>query len=155
MRFPTSSLLIIAITITPCTAQWERMFGQPDVSRINALALGDGTLYVGELHGGLFKSDDRAVSWETVWEPTPDDGTGTYPSVVRDIAVDPHDPGVLFASSGAGLHRSDDAGLTWRQLSTDSESYHISPDVQRAGVWYVESRLGLRRTMDNGKTWSA
>lgn len=103
----------------------------------------------------LFKSTDEG----TTWSPLPDKGlpAGGWGRV--GIAVAPGDRGRrLFAILNAGLFRSDDGGLTWRQITKDPRilgSLYFSRvfiDPRNADVVYVMQTSAYRST-DGGKTF--
>src|SRR5260221_7088249 len=103
----------------------------------------------------LFKSTDEG----TTWSPLPDKGLpeGGWGRV--GIAVAPGDRGHrLFAILNAGLFRSDDGGLTWRQITKDPRilgSLYFSRvfvDPRDADIVYVMQTSAYRST-DGGKTF--
>ncbi|HXJ45627.1 MAG TPA: hypothetical protein VNK47_03060 [Candidatus Dormibacteraeota bacterium] len=105
----------------------------------------------------LFKSTDEG----TTWSPLPDKGLpeGGWGRV--GIAVAPGDRGRrLFAILTAGLFRSDDGGLTWRQITKDPRilgSLYFSRvfvDPRNAEVVYV-MQTSAYRSADGGKTFIA
>ncbi|HEV8064779.1 MAG TPA: hypothetical protein VGP46_08115 [Acidimicrobiales bacterium] len=65
-------------------------------------------ILVGILGGGVFRSADGGRSWESLNDQLP--AAGDY---VNRIALDRHDPDVVWARTGAGTYRSDDVGTTW------------------------------------------
>src|SRR5271167_566126 len=73
--------------------------------------------YVGQVNGGVWKSDDYGRTWNPVFDHEPSQSIGA-------IAVAASDPNIIYAGSGEGLHRPDlsvgngiykstDAGKTW------------------------------------------
>ncbi len=125
------------------------------------------TYYAGGL-GGLFKSTDGGVSWESIFNKQP-------VSSVNAIAVAPSDPNVLYLGTGEanlrndiafgdGVWRSADAGKTWQHVGLE-QSGHIAkiavdatnPDrafVAALGDAYKPGEMrGIYRTTDGGKTW--
>ncbi len=76
--------------------------------------------YVGQVNGGVWKSDDYGRTWTPIFDSQPTGSIGA-------IAVAPADPNIVYVSSGEGLQRPDlsvgngiykspDAGLTWTHL---------------------------------------
>ena len=78
------------------------------------------TFYLGAVNGGVWKTTDAGQTWHSVWDSQPSGSIGS-------IAVSESDPNVVYAGSGEGLQRPDlstgdglykstDAGLTWTHL---------------------------------------
>ena len=76
--------------------------------------------YMGQVNGGVWKSDDYGRTWTPIFDSQPTGSIGA-------IAVAPSDPNVIYAASGEGLQRPDlsvgngiyksaDAGKTWTHL---------------------------------------
>ena len=76
--------------------------------------------YVGQVNGGVWKSDDYGRTWEPIFDNQPTQSIGA-------IAVAPSDANIIYVASGEGLHRPDlsvgdgiykstDAGKTWTHL---------------------------------------
>jgi photosystem II stability/assembly factor-like uncharacterized protein len=79
--------------------------------------------YMGQVNGGVWKSDDYGRTWNPIFDEQPTQSIGA-------IAVAPSNPNVIYAGSGEGLHRPDlsigngmykstDAGKTWVHLGLD------------------------------------
>jgi hypothetical protein len=91
--------------------------------RVSALAFNpqdSRIVYAGAATGGVFKSTDRGVSWQPIF-----DDQAVLP--IGDIAVDPANPNVLYTGTGeangghnnfpgAGVFKSTDAGATWKLI---------------------------------------
>jgi photosystem II stability/assembly factor-like uncharacterized protein len=118
---------------------------------------------------GVFRTTDGGKTWEKVLYK--DENTGAI-----DIAFDPRNPNVLFASlwqarrtpwsldsggPGGGLYRSVDGGSTWKQLT---EHGLPKPPYGRIGVAVaassdriyalIEAKAGgLYRSDDGGDSW--
>jgi photosystem II stability/assembly factor-like uncharacterized protein len=76
--------------------------------------------YMGQVNGGVWKSDDYGRTWTPIFDSQPTGSVGA-------IAVAPSDPNVVYVASGEGLQRPDlsvgngiyksaDAGRTWTHL---------------------------------------
>src|SRR5271156_2778662 len=76
--------------------------------------------YMGQVNGGVWKSDDYGRTWTPIFEHESTQSVGV-------IAVAPSDPNIIYVASGEGLHRPDlsvgngiykstDAGKTWTHL---------------------------------------
>jgi photosystem II stability/assembly factor-like uncharacterized protein len=124
--------------------------------------------YVGQVNGGIWKSDDFGRTWNPIFDHESTQSIGA-------IAVAPSDPNIIYAASGEGLHRPDlsvgngiykstDAGKTWTHLGLrDGQqipAIAIDPrDPNRVfaavlGHPYGPSdERGLFRSSDGGQTW--
>jgi hypothetical protein len=67
------------------------------------------TMYVGVEEGGIFRSRDSGGSFEPLNE-------GLYWDV-HTVAVDPLDSRRLYATTGGGFYRSENAGKTWEHVT--------------------------------------
>jgi len=124
--------------------------------------------YVGQVNGGVWKSDDYGRTWEPIFDNQPTQSIGA-------IAVAPSDVNIIYVASGEGLHRPDlsvgdgiykstDAGKTWTHLGLrDGQqipALAIDPrDPNRVfaavlGHPYGPSQeRGIFRSSDGGQTW--
>src|SRR5262245_40434434 len=58
---------------------------------------------------GVFKSSDRGQTWNAV-------NFGFGMSEVLALAIDPQNPTTMYAATGDGVFKSEDAGANWRLL---------------------------------------
>ncbi len=97
---------------------------------------------------GVFKSTDGGASWhELLASP------GTE---VSALAVDPHDPRIVYAiASEHGLYKSTDGGNHWqfgRSFGATSDTAALALDPQDPEtVW--AAAVGLFKSVDGGLTW--
>ena len=117
------------------------------------------TVFLG-LRMGLFRSDDRGVTWY-------DTEIGRFSPLTycHDIVVSPHDPRVVFtclspaAFSNAGsLYRSDDLAQSWRRvdhgIEANSTLMAVSVHPSDPAQIYCVARGGqVFGTEDAGDTW--
>ena len=124
--------------------------------------------YVGQVDGGVWKSNDYGRTWNPIFDQEPSQSIGA-------IAVAPSDSNIVYVASGEGLHRPDlsvgdgiyrssDAGKTWEHLGLrDGEqipSLVVDPsDPNRlfAAVlghpYGPNEERGIYRSTDGGKSW--
>lgn len=97
------------------------------------------------IDGGIFLTTDHGNNWQQ---------TLSMKYVVRSFARDKN--GHVFASTtGAGIYRSSDEGLSWNRISDTnivSNSYQIIFDI--TGNIYACTARGVHRSTDNCQTWS-
>jgi photosystem II stability/assembly factor-like uncharacterized protein len=126
--------------------------------------------YYGATGGGVWKSTDGGINWESV-----SDGSVFGTGSVGAIAVSDSDPNVVYVgmgespirgnvSHGDGVYKSTDAGKTWRKIGLD-DTRQISririhprnPDLVYVAalghVWGPNDQRGVFRSKDGGKTW--
>jgi len=124
--------------------------------------------YVGQVDGGVWKSDDYGRTWNPIFDGQPTQSIGA-------IAVAPSNPNVVYVASGEGLHRPDlsmgdgiykstDAGKTWEHLGLrDGEQIPaLAVDPHDANKLFAavlghpyganEDR-GIYRSSDGGLNW--
>jgi len=124
--------------------------------------------YVGQVNGGVWKSDDYGVTWKPIFDHEPTQSIGA-------IAVAPSDPNIIYVGSGEGLHRPDlsvgngiykstDAGKTWTHLGLrDGQQIPAlaidprDPNKVFAAVlghpYGPNEERGIYRSTDGGQTW--
>jgi photosystem II stability/assembly factor-like uncharacterized protein len=124
--------------------------------------------YVGQVDGGVWKSDDYGRTWRPIFDGQPTQSIGA-------IAVAPSDPSIIYVASGEGLQRPDlsvgdgiykssDGGKTWTHLGLrDGQQIPAlavdprDPNRLFAAVlghpYGPNEERGIFRSMDGGKTW--
>ncbi len=107
---------------------------------------------------GLFRTTDGGDTWQPLTEGLPE---GTKGRIA--VAVSPARPGRVFAlvehAEKAGLYRSDDAGKSFRQISSDRNLItrawyytHVYADPKDENTVYVLN-VAFWRSDDGGKTF--
>jgi photosystem II stability/assembly factor-like uncharacterized protein len=125
--------------------------------------------YVGQVDGGVWKSDDYGRTWNPIFD-------GQQTQSIGAIAVAPSNASVVYVASGEGLHRPDlsvgdgiykstDAGKTWEHLGL-REGQQIpalavdpsDPNKLFAAVlghpYGPNEERGIYRSTDGGATWT-
>jgi photosystem II stability/assembly factor-like uncharacterized protein len=124
--------------------QQFRMSVSPDYGR-------DGTVFLGNRFGEVWKSQDGGASFEVVSK------LGGH---VRGFAISPDYASDRTIVAGAATQPDDvyvstDGGVTWSSMGTERETINhlaISPAFSRDSTLFVGTRRGLHVTRD-GKTW--
>ena len=123
---------------------------------------------MGQVNGGVWKSDDYGRTWTPIFDDQPTQSIGA-------IAVAPSDPDLIYVASGEGLQRPDlsvgngiyrsaDAGKTWTHLGLrDGQqipALAVDPrDEDRlfAAVlghpYGANQERGIFRSTDGGQSW--
>ena len=126
------------------------------------------TYYFGATGGGVWKSNDGAMTWKPVFDKE-------SASSIGSIAVAASDPNVIYVGTGEaclrgniaqgdGIYKSVDGGKTWKNVGLhDSRAIgKVIVDPKNADVVYVaalghpygsNTERGIFRTTDGGKTW--
>src|SRR6266481_5088080 len=139
--------------------------GNPDIVFVAAL----GHPYGPNTERGIFRTLDGGKNWEKVLYK--DENTGGV-----DVAFDPHNPNVLFASlwqvrrvpwnlssggPGSGLYRSHDGGTTWKHLEEKGLpkgpygriGVAVAANSDRVYALIEAAQGGLYRSDDGGDNW--
>lgn len=124
----------------------------PEVGAPNAQTLlsSPGGLYLGA-RAGLFRWEAEPGRWAVVSEEL----AGIGVNVLRS---DPARPAVLYAgTSGSGLYRSQDAGLTWQQISTSAlgiTALAVDPTDENHLIMLAAWERAYE-SRDGGQSWQA
>src|SRR5215472_2426425 len=125
--------------------------------------------YIGQVNGGVWKSDDFGRTWNPIFDQQSTQSIGA-------IAVAPSEPNIVYVSSGEGLHRPDlsvgngiyrstDAGKTWTHLPGLEDGQQIpalavdprNPNRVFAAVlghpYGPSPERGIYRSTDGGQNW--
>ena len=170
-------------------ASWENM-GLEDSEHIGMIRIdprdsnviyvaAQGPLWSGGGQRGLYKSVDGGENWDKILGDGlgNDDSDDAYTGV-SEVHMDPRNPDVLYAVSwqryrnvavlldggpGTGIHKSEDGGDTWRELSSGLPSENRgktglaispqNPDVIYATIELANRSGGFFRSEDGGDTW--
>lgn len=125
--------------------------------------------YIGQVDGGVWKSNDYGRTWKPIFDKEPSQSIGA-------IAVAPSDSNIVYVASGEGLHRPDlsvgdgiyrsaDAGKTWTHLGLrDGQQIPAlavdptNPNRLFAAVlghpYGPNTERGIYRSTDGGEHWT-
>jgi photosystem II stability/assembly factor-like uncharacterized protein len=115
-----------------------------------------GELYVLWEGDRIFRSSDRASSWELVFAGPAEERA--QPGI-RALALGRSAPRVLYAATfWNGVLRSGDGGRTWKPINQGLTGSHISSLVEdphdRNVLYCTTMPGGLHRSRDGGRSWS-
>ena len=124
--------------------------------------------FVGLSTGGLFKTGDNGVTFDSVFDKQPVQSIGA-------VAVAPSDSDVVWVGTGEptdrnsaewgnGVYRSTDGGMTWQHVGLDTSRsigrmmvHPKSPETAYVAalgnLWADGGERGVFKTMDGGKSW--
>jgi photosystem II stability/assembly factor-like uncharacterized protein len=103
--------------------------------------------------GGLFRSDDAGATWKRVYHKSNLTQRAWYFS---EIFVDPKNPDRVYAPQVAGLFKSNDAGRSFKPMSTphgDNHTLWINP--QHPDIMIVSNDGGAAVSYNGGQSWSS
>ena len=138
-----------------------------------------GPLWSGGGDRGLYKSTDGGENWRKVLgDGLGNDDEDDLYTGVSEVLMDPRNPDVMYAVSwqrmrnvavlmdggpGTGIHKSEDGGETWRQLSKGLPEENMGktgiaispqdPDVLYATIELANRTGGFWRSADGGESW--
>jgi photosystem II stability/assembly factor-like uncharacterized protein len=143
-------------------ASWQKVnTGLIPEEVLNAsLALGINTLVVDPVNptvvyagttNGLFRSANRADSWQQIGQSMPD-------QFVSSLVAHPTEPDLLYAGGRAGILKSTDGGITWQTKNQGLATLNIrtlvmSPRDSRL-LYAGTNGSGLYRSTDAGEVWT-
>jgi photosystem II stability/assembly factor-like uncharacterized protein len=101
--------------------------------------------------GDVWLSRDTGGRWESR-------RAGLPPGQIQTTALDPHEPGGLWAAGANAVFASTDAGSTWRRVGSalpdpDTEIRGIAVDARDRQHVVVSTHRGLYATQDGASTW--
>ncbi|VAV83711.1 Glycosyl hydrolase, BNR repeat precursor, partial [hydrothermal vent metagenome] len=125
--------------------------------------------YIGAASGGLWKTTDGGVSWNSIFDDQDVSSIGS-------IAIAPSNPDVLWVGTGEtflirpahamgdGVYKSEDAGKTWKNMGLEKTGrigriviHPTNPDiVYVAALGHThgpQQERGIYKTIDGGKHW--
>ncbi len=108
-------------------------------------------VYAGTTNG-LFKTTNRAESWERIGQALPD-------QFISSVVIHPTLTNVLYVGGRAGVLKSADGGRTWQAMNTGLATLNIrtlamslrDPQLLYAGT----NGSGLYRSKDGGDNWTS
>lgn len=141
------------------TGSWSS--GQGRVNVIVKDPNNPSTFYVGAPAGGIWKSTDAGLTWNTTTDNLPQIG-------VSGIAVDVNNSNIIYIATGdddagdsysVGVMKSTDGGQTWNTTglnpgNSPSSMNDIYMHPSNSNILWVATNSGVFKTTDAGVTWS-
>ena len=109
------------------------------------------TVYASTIGLAMYKSCDSGQNWISV-------SAGLPKSDVLTLAIDPSNPDVVYAGTGAGIAKSVDGGGSWNAANTDpavAPVRALTIDPQNPATIYAGTAgHGLYKSLDGGLRWT-
>lgn len=121
-------------------ATWQQVGSTLPSTKINALHLAQGQLWVGVYQAGLFTSQDRGESWQAV--------TGLPDPRVQAILKTEE---FLWVGTDTGLYRKRSGNTTWERVR---EGLQVNSLQQAETLMLVGTNQGTLVSTDAGETWT-
>ncbi len=124
------------------------------------------TWWAGSVSGGLWKTEDRGITWQPLTDDLPNLAVGS-------LAMAESDPNVIYMGTGEGfsfpisqvagdgIFKSEDRGATWHRLSATASNAdfryvnRLAVDPTNPDVVLAATNEGIFGTGDGGVTWTA
>jgi photosystem II stability/assembly factor-like uncharacterized protein len=106
-----------------------------------------------EGEGGIYRSDDGGSTWQLTHQ---DPSKMEIPNSYNHITADPQDPDVVYIQPITGLHKSTDAGRTFKYVPMENWDPHalwIDPNDSRRMIEGGDG--GASVTLNGGESWSS
>lgn len=138
------------------------------VTSIDAVLANPEVIYIGTASGGIWKSENAAISWESIFDKQPLQSIGA-------VAVTQQNPSIVWAgtgegnprnshNSGAGIYKSIDAGRTWKcmglentktihRVIVDPNNENIVYVAAMGSIWGSNPERGVFKTINGGESW--
>ncbi len=118
--------------------------------RAFAIAAGHPEIMVAGALDGVFRSDDGGQSWRKI---TPN-GHSELKNF-ESVAIDPADPGVIYAGTWHLPWKTSNGGVTWSNIKKgiidDSDVFSIIIDPQQPAVVYASACSGIYKSENGGE----
>ncbi|HKR13626.1 MAG TPA: SBBP repeat-containing protein [Pyrinomonadaceae bacterium] len=128
------------------------LVGNPTVTNSNFIVVdpfNHTTIYATDFNneiGGIFRSTDAGATWERI-------GSTQLGGGGRFVAVSPHTPGLVYATTNGGLFKSVDGGNNWSSVRVLGGKVFFDP-VNPSTIYLLDlSELLVLKSNDNGQTW--
>lgn len=162
MQFPERGGVLQWAPLGPRPILFEYWSGTDDASgRVVSIAphpFDPNTVYIASASGGIWKTTDAGTNWTPITDEL---------SILNHGAVNvaPGAPSVITigtgeyttGSTGDGVFRSYDAGVTWLRLATANQAGNtcsgLLVDPSDVSIIHLTGSSGYVRSIDNGATW--
>jgi len=137
--------ILISVTLSyPDEPGWEKVL---DNTRVECIAAdpSSSAIFIGTVNKGLYKSLDRGERWRRI-------DRGIHPMAwIYSIAVNPHDPRVIYTATEGGVYRSEDGGKSWVKTGMNTTAFTVVINPENPNIIYA----GHCKSENGGKRWGA
>ncbi|WP_350284183.1 glycosyl hydrolase [uncultured Croceitalea sp.] len=170
--FLIAPLLLFSQNDLSAFSEFKFRFIGPEGNRTIAIAgvPGDPMVnYIGAASGGLWKTTDGGVSWQSIFDDQ-------EASSIGSVAIAPSNPDIVWAGTGEtfvirpahamgdGIYKSEDAGKTWKKMGLEKTGrigrivvHPSDPNIVYAAAlghtYGPQQERGVYKTINGGKTW--
>jgi len=121
----------------------QKYFVEFSISHLIAVSPANGSVFVGTLSHGLFRSTDRGENWIKV---TNDTTIGTI--LITESGE------IYFGTYGSGVYYSNNNGNTWIQKNNGLFNHYVfSLASGKDGTLYAGTNNGIYRSTNRGDSW--
>jgi photosystem II stability/assembly factor-like uncharacterized protein len=93
---------------------------------------------------------ERVGAADNVWASVGPEGGG-----VQSLAVDPQNPGTVYASTQFNVYRSTDGAVSWVNTGFTGHANGLVIDPRNSDTIYAPTPTGVSKSTDAGASWSA
>jgi len=140
-----SLTLLLLILTTLSYSDEPRWMKVLDNTRVECITADPSTsaILIGTVNKGLYKSLDRGRTWRRM-----DKGIHSM-AWIYSIAINPHDPKVIYAATEGGVYRSENGGESWGKTSMNTTAFTAVINPKNTDIIYA----GEYKSENGGKRW--
>jgi photosystem II stability/assembly factor-like uncharacterized protein len=138
-----------------CSRTWKIVYSSQAGARLISVIIdyqNSNVIFAGADDGTLIQSTNGGGSWRVV---------KNFGGTLRELVQDPQVPGRMYAASASnGISRSDDGGVTWKDITGSLQNFSegltfyrfvLDPSTRNSIYWL--SKYGVFHSTDAGETW--
>jgi photosystem II stability/assembly factor-like uncharacterized protein len=145
-------MAIVSVTLPATAVEWRQVGPEGGTVTAIASATTERMVLAGTAEGLLFRSVDKAETWERV-------GTSLGGNQVGQIVINPNNAARVWVRTDTGISRSSDRGNTFLQrLAGKVLQFAVAPanpDVVYAATLSSSGTYVLLKSTDGGASWAA
>ncbi len=105
-------------------------------------------LFAGTEAGGLFKSENKGLSWRLV--------TASVPvSTISDVKISATNPDIVYFAANNRIYKTTNGGESWIQVFLiGDEAFQLLIHPTNPDIVFCGANNGLYRSVDGGTTWT-